>query len=242
MVFVFDLHLTTYQSNYWCPIKLTKLHPHTLHTRQRGYVAVPKVATWWVKSQMGFMESGHFKCAFEGNPEPINFGWNLALTTKKLSTCTNCCLPQIEASVVPGFQVHNNCYCHKWEECYLPESTYTKKRQRKRAWPRFQGCKMCFKESRHLTLLLLWGKLAMWAAGAIEDCPNLCFIRGHIAGLLPSEWISKKKKKKKRLPQTSGWYATGIHLPCATYTRDKRGHCTISKVATQGWDCKMCFM
>ena len=42
------------------------------------------------------------------------------------------------------------------------------------------------------------------------------------------------KKKKKRLPQTSGWYATGIHLPCATYTRDKRGHCTISKVATQG--------
>lgn len=90
---------------------------------------------------MGFMESGHFKCAFEGNPEPINFGWNLALTTKKLSTCTNCCLPQIEASVVPEFQVHNNCYCHKWEECYLPESTYTEKDRERGHGPVFKVAK-----------------------------------------------------------------------------------------------------
>ena len=167
------------------------------------------------KSQMGFMESGHFRCAFEGNPQPIYFWLEFGPHDNLVVNMHNLLLASVSR--------HPWCPDSK-STCYLSD-TYTQ-RETERAWYRFQGCRMCFKGSGHLTRLLLWGKLAMWAAGALRIAPT------YASSVVTLQvYFPRSESPRRRRRGCHKWVESYRNSPTLRYLhRDREGTAPFSRL------------
>ena len=169
------------------------------------------------------MESGHLRCAFEGNPQPIYFGWNLALMTILLSTCTICCLPQFRG--IRGARIPS------------PHATYRILTQRERQ----RGHGTVFKVAECVSRVP-GTSLDYFFEGSLR-----CELQGHweLPQPMHHPWshcrfisLGVNLQEEEEEAATSGWNPTGIHLRCDTYTETERARhhfqgCYLS------WDSRM---
>lgn len=170
------------------------------------------------------MESRHFKCAFEGNPEPI---YLVGIWPSQTAACLRLrhpwCPDSKSTTIATATSGRNATY----------RNLLTQRETEERAWPRLQGCKMCSNESRapHSTTSLREACNVKIAAGALKIAPTYASSVVTLQVYFPRSESPTRRRRRRR--GCHKWVVCYRNPPTLRYLYKRQGgHGTIFKVAT----------